>query len=71
MGRVIRSQRKGAGGIFKSRNKNRKGAPKLRNIDFAERNGFIKGIIKVSISWGTQLCLETASVVMTCLKTNR
>jgi len=46
MGRVIRSQRKGAGGIFKSRNKNRKGAPKLRNIDFAERNGFIKGIIK-------------------------
>jgi large subunit ribosomal protein L8e len=42
MGRVIRSQRKGAGGIFKSHNKNRKGAAKLRRCDFAEREGYIK-----------------------------
>ena len=47
MGRVIRTQRKGAGGIFKSHTKNRKGAAKLRPVDFAERNGFIKGTVKV------------------------
>jgi len=46
MGRVIRSQRKGAGTVFKSHNKHRKGAPKLRAIDYAERNGYIKGVIK-------------------------
>jgi len=46
MGRVIRSQRKGAGSVFKSHNKHRKGAPKFRAIDFAERNGYIKGVIK-------------------------
>merc|ERR1711936_287579 len=46
MGRVIRSQRKGPGGIFKAHTKNRKGAAKLRSVDFAERHGYIKGIIK-------------------------
>jgi len=46
MGRVIRSQRKGAGSVFKSHNKHRKGAPKFRAIDFAERHGYIKGVIK-------------------------
>lgn len=47
MGRVIRAQRKGAGSVFKSHNKHRKGAPKLRSIDYAERHGYIKGIVKV------------------------
>jgi len=47
MGRVIRSQRKGAGGVFKSHTKHRKGAPKLRAVDYAERRGYIKGVIKV------------------------
>jgi len=46
MGRVIRSQRKGAGGVFKSHNKHRKGAAKFRSLDFAERNGYIKGVVK-------------------------
>ncbi|KAH7642707.1 ribosomal protein L8 [Dermatophagoides farinae] len=46
MGRVIRSQRKGAGSVFKSHNKHRKGAPKFRAIDFAERHGYIKGVVK-------------------------
>lgn len=46
MGRVIRSQRKGAGSVFKSHNKHRKGAPKLRAIDFSERRGYIKGVVK-------------------------
>jgi large subunit ribosomal protein L8e len=46
MGRVIRAQRKGAGGIFKSHTKHRKGAAKLRAVDYAERHGFIKGVVK-------------------------
>jgi len=48
MGRVIRSQRKGAGGVFRCHSKHRKGAPKLRAVDYAERRGYIKGVIKVS-----------------------
>lgn len=48
MGRVIRSQRKGAGSVFKSHNKHRKGAPKLRALDYSERHGYIKGVVKVS-----------------------
>lgn len=48
MGRVIRGQRKGAGSVFKAHVKHRKGAAKLRSVDFAERHGYIKGIVKVS-----------------------
>lgn len=46
MGRVIRAQRKGAGSVFKSHTKRRKGAPKLRSLDFAERHGYIKGVVR-------------------------
>jgi len=46
MGRVIRSQRKGAGGIFKSHSHHRKGPAKFRALDFAERNGYLKGLVK-------------------------
>ncbi|RXM31626.1 60S ribosomal protein L8 [Acipenser ruthenus] len=46
MGRVIRGQRKGAGSVFKAHVKHRKGAAKLRAVDFAERYGYIKGIVK-------------------------
>lgn len=46
MGRVIRGQRKGAGGIFKSHTSKRKGAAKLRALDYAERHGYIKGVVK-------------------------
>lgn len=42
MGRVIRTQRKGAGGIFKAITKHRKGAAQHRVYDFAERHGFIR-----------------------------
>ena len=45
MGRVIRGQRKGNGGIFKSVSHTRKGAPKLRRFDYSEKNGYIKGVI--------------------------
>ena len=46
MGRVIRGQRKGKGSIFRAHTKHRKGAAKLRNLDFAERHGYIKGVVK-------------------------
>jgi len=46
MGRVIRAQRKGKGGIFKSRTFHRKGAAQHRSLDFAERKGYIKGVVK-------------------------
>lgn len=46
MGRVIRAQRKGAGSIFKSHTKHRKGAPKYRPSDFSERQGYVKGVVR-------------------------
>lgn len=46
MGRVIRSQRKGRGSVFRAHTKHRKGAAKLRHIDYAERHGYIKGVVK-------------------------
>ncbi|PXF42113.1 60S ribosomal protein L8 [Gracilariopsis chorda] len=46
MGRVIRGQRKGAGGIFKSHTSKRKGAAKLRTLDYSERHGYIRGTVR-------------------------
>jgi len=46
MGRPLRAQRKGAGGIFKSHNKHRKGAAKFRINDYNERHGYVKGVVK-------------------------
>ncbi len=46
MGRVIRAQRKGSSHAFKSHTFHRKGAAKLRSMDFAERHGYIKGVVK-------------------------
>jgi large subunit ribosomal protein L8e len=46
MGRVIRTQRKGRGSVFTSHNTHRKGAAKLRVLDGAERNHYIKGVVK-------------------------
>jgi large subunit ribosomal protein L8e len=46
MGRRIRSQRKGNGTVFKSHCKHRKGPAALRPVDYAERNGYIKGLVK-------------------------
>ncbi|KAL7413016.1 translation protein SH3-like domain-containing protein [Mrakia frigida] len=45
MGRVILNQRK-SGGIFKSHTHNRKEPARLRALDFAERNGYVRGIVK-------------------------
>jgi len=46
MGRVIRSQRKGRGSIFKSCRHFRKGPAKLRLLDYSERKGYMKGIVR-------------------------
>jgi len=46
MGRVIRGQRKGKGSVFKAHVTHRKGAAKHRALDFAERRGYIKGLVK-------------------------
>jgi large subunit ribosomal protein L8e len=47
MGRVIRSQRKGRrGGVFGAHTHHRKGAAKHRVLDFGERKGYLKGVVK-------------------------
>jgi len=46
MGRRIRGQRKGDGGIFKSHVAKREGAAQYRPADFAERNGYVKGVVR-------------------------
>lgn len=47
MGRVIRAQRRGAQGSALSHPHvtNRKGPAKLRKLDYAERNGYLKGLV--------------------------
>jgi len=45
MGRVIRTQRR-SHAIFSSHTHHNKNPARLRNIDFAERNGYIRGIVK-------------------------
>lgn len=46
MGRVIRTQRKGHGSVFKSHSFHRKGAARHRALDFAERNGYLRGVVR-------------------------
>jgi len=46
MGGVIRTQRKGRGSVFKANKHLRKGPVKLRILDYAERKGYVKGIVK-------------------------
>jgi len=45
MGRIIRGQRKGAGSVFTSNTSKRKGEAKHRQADYAERHGYIKGVV--------------------------
>jgi len=46
MGRVIRGSRKGKSMIFAAKVKHRQGAVKLRPVDYTERHGYAKGLIK-------------------------
>jgi large subunit ribosomal protein L8e len=42
----IRNQRKGAGSIFTANTRLRKNPAKFRSLDYAERHGYIRGIVK-------------------------
>jgi|Transcript_18268 large subunit ribosomal protein L8e len=46
MGRVIRVQRRGRGGIFKAHTTNRVGECKIRPLDYAEKHGYVKGVVR-------------------------
>ena len=46
MGRVIRKCRKGAGGIFKAHTTHRVAPARLRKLDYIEKNGYIRGVVK-------------------------
>ena len=46
MGRVIRNQRKGRGSIFTANTRLRKAPAKFRTLDYAERHGYTKGVVK-------------------------
>eukprot|EP00735_Rhodelphis_limneticus_P000713 TRINITY_DN11233_c0_g1::TRINITY_DN11233_c0_g1_i1::g.614::m.614 TRINITY_DN11233_c0_g1::TRINITY_DN11233_c0_g1_i1::g.614 ORF type:complete len:263 (+),score=54.69,sp/Q6PBF0/RL8_XENTR/74.31/2e-138,Ribosomal_L2_C/PF03947.13/1.8e-41,Ribosomal_L2/PF00181.18/3.3e-17 TRINITY_DN11233_c0_g1_i1:45-833(+) len=46
MGRVILAQRKGRGSVFRAHTTHRKGAAKFRALDYAERHGYIKGVVR-------------------------
>ncbi|KAL2108217.1 hypothetical protein VUR80DRAFT_4109 [Thermomyces stellatus] len=46
MGRVIRNQRKGRGSIFTANTRLRNGAARFRSLDYAERHGYMRGIVK-------------------------
>jgi len=46
MGKVIRGQRKGYGGVFRAHTHLRKGASKMRKRDITERHKRIKGVVR-------------------------
>jgi ribosomal protein L2 len=46
MGRVIRNQRKGRGSIFTAHTTHNKAPAKFRSLDYAERHGYIRGLVK-------------------------
>jgi len=46
MGKVIRSQRHGNSTIFKAHTAKRVAPARFRTIDFAEREGYIKGVVR-------------------------
>merc|ERR1712226_1189787 len=46
MGKYVQAQRRGKSPIFKAHTRTRKGAVKLRALDYAEKQGYIRGVIK-------------------------
>jgi len=47
MGKVIRSQRKGRPtGIYKSKSHLRTAPAAFRRLDYAERHGYVKGVVR-------------------------
>ncbi|KAI9669797.1 MAG: 60S ribosomal protein L2A [Trizodia sp. TS-e1964] len=46
MGRVIRNQRKGRGSIFTAHTRLNKAPAQFRTLDYSERHGYIRGVVK-------------------------
>ena len=46
MGKVIRGQRKGAGSVFRAHTTGRVAPAQFRKLDYIEREGYIKGVVK-------------------------
>jgi large subunit ribosomal protein L8e len=46
MGKVIRGCRKGKGSVFTAHTVGRKGAVGYKRYDYAERHGYVKGVVK-------------------------
>ncbi len=46
MGKVVRSQRKGKGSVFRAHTTGRKGPMSMKKYDYAERHGNVKGVVK-------------------------
>eukprot|EP01006_Ploeotia_vitrea_P015882 TRINITY_DN46249_c0_g1_i1.p1 TRINITY_DN46249_c0_g1~~TRINITY_DN46249_c0_g1_i1.p1 ORF type:complete len:256 (+),score=-7.10 TRINITY_DN46249_c0_g1_i1:56-823(+) len=46
MGKVIRPQRKGKGSVYRSHTCGREGAARYKKLDFAERHGYVKGVVR-------------------------
>ena len=46
MGKVIRPQRKGKGSIFRSHTCGREGVARYKKLDYAERHGYVKGVVR-------------------------
>lgn len=46
MGKVIRGCRRGKGSVFRSHTTGRQGAVGFKRQDFAERHGYVKGVVK-------------------------
>ena len=46
MGKIIRAQRKGSSTNYKARVFHRKGPAKLRALDYSEKNGFVRGVVR-------------------------
>ncbi|RYH06909.1 hypothetical protein EON65_42315 [archaeon] len=46
MGKVIRGCRRGKGSVFRAHTTGRKGAVSYKRQDYAERHGYVKGVVK-------------------------
>jgi large subunit ribosomal protein L8e len=46
MGKTIRGCRKGAGSVYRSHTHHRVAPAKFRKLDYLEKNGYIRGIVK-------------------------
>lgn len=46
MGKVIRPCRKGKGSVYRAHTTGRRGPVAFKRQDFAERNGYVKGVVK-------------------------